>query len=322
MPRLPKGIFLRENRPGYWFRDRRGGRDRWFKADTAEAAKKLRERVQGSTAGVGRLTVAKAAERWLEVQVATRRTETGIALATARVNGELNPRLGMRPLSMLTADDCRAYRLALEAAKKKDGEKRSPQTVVHILGDLRAMLRWCEDSGYLDRSPFPRGLMPRVDERRPDELTDEEVGKLVAIDDPHGFYVRLLLGTGLRWGEAIRAEAAHVTRGQLVVEAPKTGKVRRVPLPPGLEAELRGRVGRLVHLGLAQSLAVVARERSGVERFHVHQLRHTYACRWLAAGGSLTALQEILGHARIATTQRYGRPSEGSIMAEARRVFG
>src|ERR1041385_6150180 len=60
----------------------------------------------------------------------------------------------------------------------------------------------------------------------------------------------------------------------------------------------------------------------GVEHFHAHQLRHTFACRWLEAGGSLAALQEILGPSSIVTTQRYGRLSEAHVRAEAERIQG
>ena len=64
------------------------------------------------------------------------------------------------------------------------------------------------------------------------------------------------------------------------------------------------------------------RKHSGVARFHAHQLRHTFACRWLEAGGSLAALQEILGHNSIVTTQRYGRLGEAHVQTEAARIQG
>lgn len=45
------------------------------------------------------------------------------------------------------------------------------------------------------------------------------------------------------------------------------------------------------------------RRMTGVEGFHVHQMRHTFACQWLERGGSLAALQQVLGHASITTTR-------------------
>jgi hypothetical protein len=42
---------------------------------------------------------------------------------------------------------------------------------------------------------------------------------------------------------------------------------------------------------------------SGVKRFHAHQLRHTFACRYLEHGGRLETLQELLGHSTVVTTK-------------------
>lgn len=316
MPRLPQGIITKKGRPGYYVRDQRGGKDRLHRAgNTVNEARALRDRLLARGIPPARMTVKDAALRWLKEDVATARNEQGRKLAERRVELDLIPALGGRPLRLLTRSDCRAYRLTLEARKPV----RSPQTVAHILADLRRMLLWAEDAGLIPRSPFPRRILPRIQERAPDRLTDEEAAKLVKLPEPWGFYLRLLLGTGIRWGEARRANAQDVERAHLVVAATKNGRVRRVPLEPSLQRDLAARVGRLVHV--VNALNVARQGRKVVPRFHVHMTRHTFACKWLEAGGSVTALQEILGHRSVTTTQRYGRPSEDAIRREAERSW-
>lgn len=125
----------------------------------------------------------------------------------------------------------------------------------------------------------------------------------------------MLVSTGLRWGEAVRAQAADIHSGLLVVSQTKSGKVRRVPIA----REFLGRVGWLVPFTSHGAFSRQVSKLSGV-RFHVHQLRHSFACRWLEKGGSLAALQEVLGHSTIVTTQRYGRLAEVHVQAEAAKV--
>ena len=57
-----------------------------------------------------------------------------------------------------------------------------------------------------------------------------------------------------------------------------------------------------------------------MRRFHVHQVRHTFACQWMDRGGNMGALQQVLGHASIETTQRYARVSGEVVMREAERI--
>ena len=102
--------------------------------------------------------------------------------------------------------------------------------------------------------------------------------------------------------------------GLLVVSQTKSGKVRRVPVGPEFV-----RVGRFVPFKSHGAFNRYVTEACGFP-FHVHQLRHSFACLWLERGGSLAALQELLGHSTIVTTQHYGRLGETHVQAEAAKV--
>jgi integrase len=284
--------------------------------DYEEACRRLRSLKTDVTEPCPDVTVGEAARRWLSGYVPTVRGERDQRLAAQRARDYLDRCLGHFLLRKLTADHVRSYRLWLEK------HELSPQSVKHVLSDLRCLLNWSEDVGLTDRSPFPRRVLPKIQERPPDRLTDDQVEQVCALEEPYGFIARLLVSTGLRWGEAVRAQAADVQNGWLVVHQTKSGKVRRVPIPDPLASELRLKVGRLLPLRHADGFAVQVRKRTGIPGFHAHQLRHSFACRWLEAGGSLAALQEILGHASIVTTQRYGRLGEAHVQAEARRIQG
>jgi integrase len=316
MPKLPKGMFRRG--PSFYVRLWQEGQDRWvcLGDDFREAKETLKGVRRGETPVRGGSTVREVAERWLKLYVPTARGEKQARMSATRVSKYLAEFMGYKPLVAVKPDDFREYRLWLE------GQELKPLTVMHLLSDARCFFNWCVDMAVLDKSPFPRRVMPRIQEQPPDRLTDEEVEAVLGIPEPHAFVVRLALGTGLRWGELTRAQAAHVEQGMVVVSQTKSGRLRRVPLSPELLRETRGRVGRLVGYSwkLPGSFANVVRRASGVGRFHVHQLRHTFACRWVEQGGNLAALQQVMGHASIVTTQRYARLSDDAVRREAERL--
>ena len=97
----------------------------------------------------------------------------------------------------------------------------------------------------------------------------------------------------------------------------------RVPLSPELAQEVRlhlfsGLVSRAERS--SGSFNATVRRRSGVERFHVHQLRHTFGCRYMESGGAILALREIMGHADIQTTLRYAALADRFVQQDAARV--
>ena len=319
MPRLPKNLVKRGK--SYYYREMVDGEvtRESLGTDRDVAVAKLRAKQRSLKTGVTQeplpdVSVEEASRRWLSSYVSTAREAKSQKLAEQRVRDFLVPRLGHLRLCKLAREDIRAYRLWLER------RHLSVQTVRHILSDCRCFLRWCEDYELLEQSPFPRRVLPKIRERLPDRLTAEELELVCSLEYPYGFICRFLAQTGLRWGEFARATMQEVSRDSLALDRTKSGRVRRVPLPSSLRDELRDRVGRISPLTNSDGFAKQVRRRSGVEHFHAHQLRHTFACRWLEAGGSLAALQEILGHASIVTTQRYGRLGEAHVQAEAARI--
>ncbi len=262
-------------------------------------------------------TLLEAGYRWLASYVATTRNPKGQRLARSRFDTYVLGWLPPTTLRELNGEHIREFRLMLE-----DHWRLSPYTVTHVLSDLRCFLRWAVSAGLIERSPFPDRVMPRISEVAPRGFNDREVATLVAFPGLGGFVLRFLLGTGLRWAEACRATRADVRGVLLEVGNTKSGRIRRVPLSPELLAEIVEIDHRLVPFaaGSPGSFSRTVRRYTGIPDFHVHRCRHTFAMRWLEAGGNLAVLQQILGHRDLSTTMRYARVTDELIEREAARV--
>lgn len=316
MPKLPKGFYRRGK--SYYCRFQRGGEDvrRSLGANHDEAVRAFRK-LTGAPEQVEsmRLLVREALERWIATGVTATRLESGRRDIESRMRRIVVPLLGERRLADVRPDDLFALRVTLE----KQGA--STARVHRVLSELRTFFRWAAyDARLIAEPPIPRRLLPRLQQSFPERLSDEEVERVSSVAEPYGFIVRFALATGLRWGELTRAQTSDVQRGVLRVAQTKSGKTRIVPLGAEILAALRSRVGRLVPFTHPGMFARRVRERSGVERFHMHLTRHTFACRWVEAGGNLAVLQALLGHSSVLVTQRYGRLSDEAIAVETKRV--
>lgn len=314
--RLPKNVYRRGR--ALYYRDQSSGLDRRISLGT-DYPRAMQQYAQLMASGTPpqKLTVGVAAVKWLE-SIRGPRNARSWQVAEARVRRYLLPLLGRFALQSLTPDTLRQYRRDLE---KLD---LTPSTVAGILSDARCLVNWALEARLLVTSPIPRRWLPRLQQRMPDRLTDADLVRVLAIPEPWRWICKFLALTGLRWAEACRAQAADLQGTMLIVQQTKSGRIRRIPLDhePELLVEIRTRIGRLCPYAECSpgSFAKAVRRHSRATRFHVHQLRHTAATRWLAMGFSLVWVQQALGHAAITTTSRYSALFDEHMLEESRRV--
>ena len=221
----------------------------------------------------------------------------------------------------------------------------APATLARKLSTLRGFTRFLTDSGVLAADPARSLPGPRRRRRLPRVLSVHEVDTLVAVTDgtdPLALRDRLILellyGCGLRSMElvALRLGDVQTAQAQLVVHG-KGGKTRIVPLGDEAAAALRrysergrgelerrrgsgagssngarrdeplllSRSGKALLTSDVRRLVVKYCRLAGIDPASPHMLRHAYATHMLERGADLRAIQELLGHASVSTTQVY-----------------
>ncbi|MEL6800739.1 MAG: site-specific tyrosine recombinase XerD [Pseudomonadota bacterium] len=278
------------------------------------------------------MTPARAIATFLEAQAAERDAAANTQAAYARDLKDYADWLGSDPVAAHRADierylaDCDARGLATSTRARR-------------LSAIRQFYRFAVEEGWRDDDPAVQLTGPGQSKRLPKTLSEDEVEGLLTAARTHGragdrlrntCLVELLYATGMRVSELVGLPVA-AARGdpRMLLVRGKGGKERMVPLSPPARDALaawlaerdtrengkpaskflfpsRAKAGHMTRHRfylLIKELAVAA----GVSPAKVtpHTLRHAFATHLLAGGADLRAIQIMLGHADVATTEIY-----------------
>jgi integrase/recombinase XerD len=221
----------------------------------------------------------------------------------------------------------------------------SPASIRRQISAMRTYFRFLVGEGYLARDPTTKLDTPKSWRKIPEVLSASEIEALLeapSVDEPLGWRDRALLevgyGAGLRVSELVGLREPDIWFDQgLLRVIGKGNKERLVPIGrralgaaavysreirPGLDRGssqgrffLNHRGSPLSRVG-AWGIIRRAAKRAGIEkRVTPHTLRHTFATHLLERGADLRAVQEMLGHADLSTTQIYTHVDRGYLRA-------
>lgn len=219
----------------------------------------------------------------------------------------------------------------------------SKSSIARKLASLRTFFKYLQANSYINGNPLAAVRNPRQDQYQPDCLNVDEVFSLLdqqkgddPLDSRDLALAELLYGSGLRISEALKLDISDVDGAPSVIKVlGKGGKERLAPLSdsakdalalwlknragfaePGERALFVGRRGKRLDrreaYRIVKKLCVNASLQKAVSP---HALRHSFASHMLSQGADLRSVQELLGHKRLSTTQRYAHLAIDELLA-------
>jgi len=267
-------------------------------------------------------------QRWL----AYLRAEKGASEHTIRAYrsnlSQLSSHLARRdtPLRSATLLDIRSW-LSADRISQGRSKPLAPASMARRISAVRSFYKWLLREKAIEVNPTDRLSTPRVPQRTPRFLDVPDAASVVERPTQQGWYqvrnralLELMYGAGLRVSEVMALDVHHLDLEERLVRVlGKGNKERIVPFgPPAAEALgtwiaemggdgalFRNRSGGRLSSRSAWRIVRDAGANNGLTGTHPHALRHSCATHLLGAGADLRAIQEQLGHASLATTQRY-----------------
>lgn len=218
---------------------------------------------------------------------------------------------------------------SLAARSTRSGLK--PASLALRLSALRSFLDWLMSQGVIKANPAKGVATPRAGRHLPKNIDVDEVNRLLEIDlnDPLAVRDRAMLevmyGAGLRLSELVGIDLGHLdlASGEVWVVG-KGSKERRLPMgrtavhwienwlemrelfDPEDNALFLSNKGKRISTRNVQKRFAEWGVKQGISsHIHPHKLRHSFATHMLESSGDLRAVQELLGHANLTTTQIY-----------------
>ena len=222
----------------------------------------------------------------------------------------------------------------------------SKVSVARALAALRSMYKWLAREGIVQQNPAKLVAMPKTPKKLPRVPTLEEMNTLLDSGMPESAtfperdraIFELLYGCGLRNSELVGIELGDVDAANgLILVRGKGKKQRYVPLEGKAEEALNAyasvrqkvlteakkntralfinsRGGPLTTRSVARIVKRIAVLKGLPPDVHPHTLRHAFGTHLLSEGADLRAIQELLGHERLSTTQKYTQLSIKQVM--------
>jgi integrase len=259
-----------------------------------------------------------------------------------RIDTLLAPRFGSVPLDELDGNAVTKLDVELVA------DELAPSTRAKIQTVLRSILRASVRTGMLKTMPtLPR--LPKVGRKVPRPMRRTDLDAILRCSNAESrlaFELAALAGLrasevrGLRWSDVdLKVGAIAVRRGlTLGIEVtPKSHHQRLIPIGPRLRATLAAAAPKKAspwapvaltslgkpwgEFGLNQAFGR-ALERAGLSGWSFHDLRHFFVTELFRNGASAAAIQQLAGHADLATTQRYADLDANDLRSAIERIDG
>lgn len=244
--------------------------------------------------------------------------------------------LGIDNIKKINSTNVNSYILKLE----KDG--LSPSTISRYCSSIKAFFMYLRDENIIDKIPMPDITRPKTERKIPQILTLDEMMKLLEMPDVttdkgvrDKAMLELLYATGIRVGELISLSVSDVNTTLCYVECKASKKPRIIPINDYAakailtylnEARahlLKGKVSDTLFVNVngdpmtRQGFWKIIKEygdKAGINTdITPHTLRHSFATHLVENGADLRAVQEMLGHADIASTKIYSNVSSKRI---------